>query len=498
MNKIKYIWGILIALCCLQSCYDDNSKLADQPIVLANILPSAKDSINIYFNNTLEIKADIESETDELTYQWDMGLYAADAKTGESMTVFKNISKEKDLSYVVRDLGHYHLRQVVTSKDGSTIKYYHVFVNSQFEEGFTILGRRPDGLASISFMKTLTPEEIEAGMKPSFVQNAFAYANEGKELYADPVDIDKVGKYLYILHGESQKMIQIDAKTFKEVYEYDFKYYQLDFLPGRLMAYDGKYSTEFEVVSRNGGVAMVQTQQQAIFPFPGLPKETVYTDAYDRPSWTSSMTRVFISKDRDAVCWNGANGYDPFFSYQNCFNYFKNRHVINLFQDQGDDVYIINRDGGQTKITGVKGMMYNFTAGGGLWVLFERPVRDGIITEDSQILPNDYYTCAFVSNGNKIYKWFYSQLDIDATPFITLPEGEEVRCLNHYQCYRSVSDEEYQDYSRQKQFYVSTYNPNREGEYKGSLYIYDADTGELVNKYEGISYEPVSMFYKIK
>ena len=153
---------------------------------------------------------------------------------------FKNISKEKDLSYVVRDLGHYHLRQVVTSKDGSTIKYYHVFVNSQFEEGFTILGRRPDGLASISFMKTLTPEEIEAGMKPSFVQNAFAYANEGKELYADPVDIDKVGKYLYILHGESQKMIQIDAKTFKEVYEYDFKYYQLDFLPGRLMAYDGK------------------------------------------------------------------------------------------------------------------------------------------------------------------------------------------------------------------------------------------------------------------
>ena len=143
-------------------------------------------------------------------------------------------------------------------------------------------------------------------------------------------------------------------------------------------------------------------------------------------------------------------------------------------------------------------MMYNFAGGGGLWVLFERPVREGIITEDSQILPNDYYTCAFVSNGNKIYKWFYSQLDIDATPFITLPEGEEVRGLNHYQCSRNVSDAEYQDYSRQKQFYVSTYNPNREGEYKGSLYIYDADTGELVNKYEGISYEPVSMFYKIK
>lgn len=406
MNRIKYIWGILIVLCCLQACYDDNSKLADQPIIEVNILPTAKDSINIYFNNTLEIKADIESETEELTYQWDMGLYSEDPKTGESSTVFKNISQEKDLSYVVRDLGHYHLRQVVTSEDGSTIKYYHVFVNSQFEEGFTILGRRPDGKGSISFMKTLTPEEEEAGMQPTFVQNAFAYANEGKELYADPVDIDKVGNYLYILHGESQKLVQIDAKTFEEIYEYDFKFYDLNFLPGRLMAYDGKFSTEFEVVSKNGGVAMVQTQQQAIFPFPGLPQETVYTDAYDRPSYTSSMTRVFISKERDAVCWNGANGYDPFFSYQNCFDYFKNRYVIKLFQNHDDDVFIINRDGGQTKVTGVKGMMYNFAEGGGLWVLFERSVREGIITESSQILPNDYYTCAFVSNGNKIYKWF--------------------------------------------------------------------------------------------
>ena len=84
MNRIKYILGILIGLCCLQACYDDNSKLADQPIIEVNILPTAKDSINIYFNNTLEIKADIESETEELTYQWDMGLYSEDQKTGES------------------------------------------------------------------------------------------------------------------------------------------------------------------------------------------------------------------------------------------------------------------------------------------------------------------------------------------------------------------------------------------------------------------------------
>lgn len=62
-----------------------------------------------------------------------------------------------------------------------------------------------------------------------------------------------------------------------------------------------------------------------------------------------------------------------------------------------DDVYVISRDGGQTKITGIKGMMYNFAGGGGLWVLFERSVREGIVTESSQLLPNDYYSCVFVS-----------------------------------------------------------------------------------------------------
>ena len=499
MNRIKYIWGILIVLCCLQACYDDNSKLADQPIIEVNILPTAKDSINIYFNNTLEIKADIESETDALTYQWDMGLYAEDPKTGESTTVFKNISQEKDLSYVVRELGHYHLRQIVTSEDGSTIKYYHVFVNSQFEEGFTILERRPDGKGGISFLKTLTPEEIEAGMEPSFMQNAFAYANGGKELYLDPVDIDKVGNYLYILHGESQKLVQIDAKTFEEIYEYDFKFYQLDFVPTTMMTCDYRYCTEFTVTSKNGGVAMVQVQQQAIFPFPGLPQGTVYTDGYDRPSYFSSSTEVFISKDRDAVCWSGANGYDPFFSFQNCFDYFKGMYVLKIFQNEksdGNDVFVVYRDGGQTKVVGIHSAMLNLSTGKGLWVLFERPVREGIITEESQILPNDYYTCAFVSHKNEVYKWFYTQLDLDAMPFIKLPEGEEIRCLNHYQ--KSRNDSNYQDYSVQKEIYIASYNPNREGEFKGSLWVYNADTGKLINKYEGISYEPVDMFYKIK
>ena len=239
---------MLIMLYVMQACYDDNSSLADQPIIEVGINSGTRDSIDIYFNDTLKINPELEiSRSTELTYQWSMGVFKAD-----STTVYKEISTEKDLKYIVRELGHFHLRQVVTSEDGSTIRYYHVFVNSPFEEGFTILGRRPDGKGSLAFMKTLTKNEEASGMRPEFIQNAFVFANEGKELYLDPVDCDKVEQSLYILHGEGQKLVQIDAKTFKVLMEYDFRYYDANFIPTRLMCYDGRFSREFYVPSKNG------------------------------------------------------------------------------------------------------------------------------------------------------------------------------------------------------------------------------------------------------
>ena len=105
---------MLIMLYVMQACYDDNSSLADQPIIEVGINSGTRDSIDIYFNDTLKINPELEiSRSTELTYQWSMGVFKAD-----STTVYKEISTEKDLKYIVRELGHFHLRQVVTSEDG--------------------------------------------------------------------------------------------------------------------------------------------------------------------------------------------------------------------------------------------------------------------------------------------------------------------------------------------------------------------------------------------
>ena len=74
-------------------------------------------------------------------------------------------------------------------------------------------------------------------------------------------------------------------------------------------------------------------------------------------------------------------------------------HIFQNEETDGNNVYVINKDGGQLKVTGIHRMMYNFNEGTAPWVLFERVLdRPEIITEATRFLVNDYYTCVFFSH----------------------------------------------------------------------------------------------------
>ena len=97
---------------------------------------------------------------------------------------------------------------------------------------------------------------------------------------------------------------------------------------------------------------------------------------------------------------------------------------------------------------------------------------------------NDPSSCLFFGNQNMVYKWTYNQSEIPSKAFITLPDGEIIKCMNQS--------------ADHKQLYVGTYNSSR-SDLKGSLYIYDSDTGKAIGKpYEGVADEPVKVMYKVK
>lgn len=511
MKKIKCTLQFFIICLMVVSCYEDNSLLADKPIEEIRVENNAKDTINIYFNETLTINAEIEKGNLPVTYNWGIGKYQEtekkDAENNEYManvTVFKTVSEEKDLIFIPRELGHYMVRQMVTNEHGSTLKYHHIFVNSPFEEGFLIFGRRPNGNGSIAFLKTLTPEEVALGMKPTFRQNVYEFVN-GEEPHADPMDCDKIGDEIYLLYGSSQKLTVLNAKTLETTMEYDFKYFKADFIPNNLVSYDGKFSRDLIVISNNSGLAQVQRIEQAIYPmYKALPAGYTFNRIYDRQSYKNSVKEVLIGQDKDGddvVCFYGVDN-ERNYGYYPCYDYFKDSKVMHVFSNEhadGNDPTIISVKNGVMRITQISFWLTNIFSDGGLFKQFERNLTNtSIMTPDTKILINDLYSCVYFSHQNKVYKWYYSQNDLPTTPHFELPEGEQVRYLNHYIVSRDEKDYSVLSANAQTQIYVATYNPDRASEFKGSLYVYDAATGQRVSAYEGISHEPVDMMYKIK
>ena len=53
-----------------------------------------------------------------------------------------------------------------------------------------------------------------------------------------------------------------------------------------------------------------------------------------------------------------------------------------------------------------------------------------LFNKNSVFEVNDPNSCLFFGNQNLVYKWAYNQSEIPSTPFITLPDGEVVKCMN--------------------------------------------------------------------
>ncbi len=484
LNFIHYIFGVALLL---QSCYKDNSLLPDKAIDEIQIKTDATDTLNLYLGDLINIKTDPASAKQGTSYQWSMGTYSEDYSSKEVTTVFKEIGTDSDLNYKTTNLGHYYLRQVITNEQGSAIKYYHVFVNSEYEEGYLILSKRADGTGNLSFMKTLTPEEIAAGKEAVFRQNLFEYVNgEESKIGEGPVDLDVIDKGVFITSRDARKTYHIDNKSFKLEFTYDFRNYGADFVPLNLISYNKTYARELPVNSMNGGSAMLQRLNLEIFPYNEIPQNLTFDRSYDRPAKYSSVNVAYINSASGNIYANGFNSANMSFGFFPIYNFFEGTQAIQVFFNEEEEFVAVYKKAGETKIARMARSFTTFGPDGPTFSpLYDRVLSStaDLLTVQSAIQVNDIYSCLFFSNGGNVHKWYYNQDNVPANAFIATPNGEIVRHMNQ-------SDD-------QKKLYVATYNPGRTGS-KGSLYIYNSDTGQLLESYEGIADDPVKVLYKGK
>ena len=72
-----------------------------------------------------------------------------------------------------------------------------------------------------------------------------------------------------------------------------------------------------------------------------------------------------------------------------------------------------------------------------------------------------------------------------------IPAGEQICAMSNFVNFADVSQNE-----DDVKLIVATYNPDRPGDKKGSIYVFDLNDNSLVEKYEGYFDKPVKVYYK--
>lgn len=459
----------------------------------------ASDTINADLGVELKYEGLTVKSDREVSYEWSYG-QPADGKTVADH-IFKtgtieNVSTSPTIDYTFTKLGTFILRLRADNGESIQYKYFTLNVNSGYDEGVTILSNGESGDGHLTFIKTLTSEEATAGKQEVF-PDVFSSINpgqtlrNGKELFMSNATVKKVdySGLLIATDDENGTMWHMEAKTFQL-----FKKSSMLSAGSRFKAFGG------ELATTSGFASFMIGDNSHIYRYDMLLGN--YTDMTDikpmtrifgglsRTSATSESVRATIYYTDDTLCLRrnasaGAVYYsEKGYSVVNMATMRtakKNGLYVLFRKKENPDEYLIrNTDGvGGSGTFKNWGTSVNFTT------------SDLKMDENSKFVNTKHSADVYYTFGNAIYRW--SLISAPATkPTITLPAGEQIRDIaTNFKGRGKGNDGE-------ELLYVVTYNPDRSGDKKGSLYVYSFADDSLVRSFEGICDDPVSVLYKYR
>lgn len=175
--KQLYILPVLFLL--FAACNRDDSTGIIRSVSEITIQDETEE-LNVDFGFELIRKANVTQTMPDvpLTYEWAAAPYTSETATD----TLKVISEEEELHYTFRQRGKHRLRLKVFNGHEAVFKDYIVWVNAAFEEGIMLLAENESGEGNLSFLKTLTPEEIEAGVEEKILEHCFSTVNSGVDM----------------------------------------------------------------------------------------------------------------------------------------------------------------------------------------------------------------------------------------------------------------------------------------------------------------------------
>lgn len=492
--KHNILFLALAAAAAATSCFgiDDENYPELSPITLS----VKSDTINVPQGVKFEYSGLSVESAGEVTYEWTYGAplngtQIADHKFASSEV----ISHSADISYSFPKIGSYILRLRVDNGESILYHFFTLNVNSSFDEGILVLNNAEDGKGQLSFIKTLTSEEQEAG-EQEFYEDIFGESFKNYSLkngramrMANSVQKKYTSSNLLVSTDDGEGTIyQIEPKTFEMMKATPMqgtycKEFGGDYTgPNTFINYftgaDGHmYSYDYQIGYVN--------DLSDIFP---QDMERCVA-MVNRTSATSATTDNFCAFGDSTFCnKSGTSSYVYETAGYRIVNitcartYSNSKAGYILAQSKADPteytIFYTTVTSTIAKATSVK-KLTTFTA--------DNVSMDRNSKFVGTINANDvYYTY-----DNAVYRWTLTGKPA-ATPSIRLPEGEQIRDIatNFKGKEKGTEGEDL--------LYIVSYNPGRAGEKKGSLYIYRFSDETLVKAYEGKFFDPASVVYKYR
>ena len=466
--KTKYVIGVLcFTLFGVVACLDDQSSLGDR--VLSEITISAPyDTLTAYFGEEFVVShLSVEQSGKELplVYEWSYGTLNMDEDGMVAYPIKDSlhvVSHDPELKYAFRELGTFGLRLRVDNGETIRYKYFVLQVDTEFSEGITILSRDGDGKGRISFMRTLTREEINTGKVPVFRTDIMELINPGTEM-ADVTDMVQVNNRLLVCSGETGRIYNMDSRTFDIEGMTSFK-----------ELYPRCAFVKFAGVSANNNIYLVSRDRRG-YVYDYVLDELMLTEYFkdldvdvavsvDRPVFVNYETSMFYSPSLGGVN-SSLNRYVDF-NIEGICSVGSNVYVIATYKAMPSYIYL-----SQTTFSLGNPTVLQF---------YDSPVSLKV-NRNSLFAGSKSCSCLYYTCEDGVYYWDLKK-QLSTTPVISIPVGMEITSLSMNSDGTSL--------------YVGLYEKEGTETLKGHLYVYDVKTSTLIGQYHNIAGRPVAIIYK--
>lgn len=489
MKQIIYRMAVLGMAFCTTACFDaeDENFRTLEPISFNEVSATIDVSLG---EELVYDKLQVESEL-PVTYEWAYGKPKASSKDEYAMESIEVISDKADIRHTFNRVGTYLLRLKVDNGESIVYKYFTLNVNSGLDEGILILSNDAEGDGALTFIKKRTEDEIAANEQEIY-PDIFASINPDNPL--------KKGTAMYISDYTSKEiqytsLLVATADENGTIYKLNPKTLEL-YAVNRLGETYGASCVEFagEAASSAAYYVLMRGDNGHTYRY------DLFADITgERPDATAAglvthattlvyRTSATAKPSRKPLLYNATTLFQPG-SGKVTSRSLAGYDIVNLCSASLKNLtYVLFRSQTDPKSYCIKSTTGTLAAFKDVTTF----TADAVNMDENSIMVNSKNSSdVYYSYDNKIYRWSLTSAP-PATSKLLLPDGEIIRSM------ATNFMGTFGDDTQETLLYVATYNPERKGEKKGSLYIFRFSDDTLVKQYEGICDDPVQVMYKYR